>query len=509
MRQLPILPVALAAIAFGGCGSLDSNTDQLPVLATVQGKVIGSNDAVSVKGAVRVAVVWHIPVGGRLQVAQDLPVQPVFPASFTIQLDGPPPPEAMTTVGAMTSPPPSTTDASFGTAGGGGGGVMMQSLRPQVAPGGAAPSELAVGTVVAYADTNGNGMLDLLKDDAGTYIDQVVATNVDLSIVYFQGPVPPEARLDSGIAPVDGYNVVSLPPCPSPPSPVGFASLFGSKSGLHRVSDAGAPVTAVCMPTLKWLPISTPFVLTVASEPEVSVSPLPERRPRHPAGRRERLRWAAARPEHPAGALPRSLRPVRHVRARWFGLPVSDVHDAVPGHLPSSLRRRAPPSTTPDRRPCPPAGPASTEGSSFLVDAPLTTDEVAALYERYGFFLLRRCRAILARPGRCRRRAPGGLREDHAERRERCGRRSEPLAVAVPRRRPLLLRRPPQAPPFPGDPERRTRVASCHPGVAIELRDAVLHLLRPSTSTRCASRCCSSSTACRRARLPRRWASRA
>ena len=30
-----------------------------------------------------------------------------------------------------------------------------------------------------------------------------------------------------------------------------------------------------------------------------------------------------------------------------------------------------------------------------MLDAPLRTEEVEALYEKYGFFLLRRCRMIL------------------------------------------------------------------------------------------------------------------
>jgi RNA polymerase sigma factor (sigma-70 family) len=110
-----------------------------------------------------------------------------------------------------------------------------------------------------------------------------------------------------------------------------------------------------------------------------------------------------------------------------------------------------------------------------LVDAPLTTDEVAALYERYGYFLLRRCRAILRDPGV----ADDALQEAFVKIMRSGG-------AARTAEQPLrwlyrvvdhccfdVLRRRRRSPEMLAPDEGR----SCHPGVAIELRDAVLRLL--------------------------------
>jgi RNA polymerase sigma-70 factor (ECF subfamily) len=109
------------------------------------------------------------------------------------------------------------------------------------------------------------------------------------------------------------------------------------------------------------------------------------------------------------------------------------------------------------------------------VDAALTTEEVSRLYDRYGYFLLRRCRAILRDPvladdalqeafvkvmnaGAAVRTADAPLRwlyrvVDHA-----C------FDVLRKRRRSVET---------PGDDEG----ATVHPAIQIELRDAVQRLL--------------------------------
>ncbi len=284
MKHLPIVSLALAAAAAAGCGSLDTHTDTPPTLATVQGSVINPSH-LPVAGSVRAAIVWRTMVPDQFHIAQDVPVKAVFPASFTFDLDGPPPPEAMLTAQSQ-SPPPDASSFSTGSAGGAGpgasnaggsgGGVVMQSLRPL--DNGATPFEIAIGTVVAYVDTNGNGMLDLVADDAGAYIDQVLATNIDTSIFYLQGSIPPDVLSKAKNAPADGYSLF-YDPC-AEPSPQAVTTAPQSWSGLPpnpacpQFADAGPPergdVLVKACPEPEWEPIGTPFVLTVATAPEIS-----------------------------------------------------------------------------------------------------------------------------------------------------------------------------------------------------------------------------------------------
>jgi hypothetical protein len=113
--------------------------------------------------------------GPTYNVAKDLPVQPVFPSNFVIQLDEPPPQSAFIT----------------GT----------QGLTFQIAQ----------GFVVAYEDLNGNGKLDLVQDDAGAFVDKIVGANTQgMSLIYLQGTLPPnDAGLvdSSGKSPSLGYNL--------------------------------------------------------------------------------------------------------------------------------------------------------------------------------------------------------------------------------------------------------------------------------------------------------------
>jgi hypothetical protein len=255
------------------CGSLDSNTDTPPVLATVQGSLVNPN-SLPIAGSTRVAVVWRTSVPGQFRVAQDLPVQAVFPAAFTIQLDGPPPPEAMNVEGADMPPPSTGAEAGSSLVEiEADGGVTMQSLRSLSA--GSQPLEYAIGTVVAYVDSNGNGKLDLIEEDAGSYVDQVLATNVDTSIAYFQGALPAViARAKN--APVLGYNLLSQDACNDPPQQQPAQSLLASfgwppnPACTTSVPDAGVAADAGTCPPPTWLPIATPFVLTVATAPQIS-----------------------------------------------------------------------------------------------------------------------------------------------------------------------------------------------------------------------------------------------
>jgi RNA polymerase sigma factor (sigma-70 family) len=110
-----------------------------------------------------------------------------------------------------------------------------------------------------------------------------------------------------------------------------------------------------------------------------------------------------------------------------------------------------------------------------LVDASLTNDEVARLYDKYGFFLLRRCRAILRDPGL----ADDALQEAFVK----VMRTGAAVRTADEPLRWLYrvvdhccfdaLRKKRRSPETLAPDEGRSR----HPSVEIELRDAVLRLL--------------------------------
>jgi hypothetical protein len=288
MKHLHTVPVVVVAATLGACGSLDANIDHAPALAEIKGTVVNP-DSLPVNGSVRVAVVWRTTSPGRFNVAEDLPVQPVFPSAFTIQLDGPPPADVMISLAASASSPPPSSSTSAGggpagdaQAGGGGGpvdeaGLAMQSLRTLDVPGASSTGQYAIGTVVAYIDRNGNGKLDLAAPDAGAYIDQVVATNIETSIFYFQGPIPGLAHQNPHNAAVEGYNLLDEPPCNlMPAAPSNVMNMFGwppnaacaSTADAGAQPEAGTPVGPCAQAS--WLPISTPLVLTVATAPEIS-----------------------------------------------------------------------------------------------------------------------------------------------------------------------------------------------------------------------------------------------
>jgi hypothetical protein len=189
-------PAALAAVSVG-CGSLDGHTSAPSTLATVQG-TLDNPSSVIVGNDLRIAIVWLDGQAG-YSVAEDLPVQPVFPSDFVVKFDGPPPAAAM-----IVSP-----NSSF---------------------------ETAAGYVVAYEDLNGDRMLDLVPNDAGQFIDRIVGASSDMVLVYVQGPA---SGLPSG-GPSLGYNIALLLP-----------------------RDGGDQA-------VQWLPMSTPYNLTLSTDPSAN-----------------------------------------------------------------------------------------------------------------------------------------------------------------------------------------------------------------------------------------------
>jgi hypothetical protein len=244
--------------ALPACGSLDTHADSSPALATIQGQLVNTSSTTAVSGPVRVAVVWQAGSGG-FNVAEDLPVQPVFPSSFTIQLDDPPPASAMVDGseffgGGSGATPPS--DA--GVAPTGPNGAVATKSAPTGSSSGS--TQVALGSVVAYLDKNGNGKLDLVPTDASGYVDQILATNVNQLLIYIQGAIPSQAVDELGHLPSEGYDLystcdVQLPYSPSP------GSICATPP------DAGPP-QAACY--LQWQSVASPITLTVATDPEVN-----------------------------------------------------------------------------------------------------------------------------------------------------------------------------------------------------------------------------------------------
>jgi hypothetical protein len=250
-----------------GCGSLDGHTGTPGTLATVQGGLLDKGGLLNPSGRgvlndVRVAVVWrNIDAGGQGQVAysvsQDLPVQPVFPSSFVVQLDGPPPAAAL--------------------------GVLQGLDVP-----------IALGVVVAYEDLNGDGKLDLVPSDAGAFIDRIVGANENLYLFYIGGPVPPQATQNFVGTPKPGYNLLQAltvtcggSMSTGSGSGAGSSSSGGSGSGSAPGAEADVPAEAgvtandggtdpeaslsgCTPPPPEWLPMTAPYDLTVSSDPKVN-----------------------------------------------------------------------------------------------------------------------------------------------------------------------------------------------------------------------------------------------
>jgi hypothetical protein len=177
--RMPLAAIPLAAITAGaigtGCGSLDGHTTSPSVLASVQGQLSLNPDNLTAPDDVHIAIVWQANIPGHFNVAEDLPVQPVFPSQYVLQLTEPPPASVF-----------SHNDGSV--------------------------ASVAYGVLVAYEDLNGDGVLDLVANDAGAFVDRVVATNPALAIFYIDsttGVLPP---IPSGTffgTPTLGYNLMT------------------------------------------------------------------------------------------------------------------------------------------------------------------------------------------------------------------------------------------------------------------------------------------------------------
>lgn len=289
MRRFSFFFKAGLVILLPACGSLDSNTGSAPTLATVEGSLLNPSLVdVSTSSPVRIAVVWRGIGAGRFSVAEDLPAQPVFPSDFTIALGGPPPADAMNAAplipvlwclpdsGIPVSPEcVFAYDASAQVSDPAGVDPLLPDATGAIDMPPSPASQYAVGTVVAYLDLNHNGKLDLVPNDASAYVDQILAANSEMTVVYLQGPIPddtlhdplPFAPIEDGFGhrATDGYNLLVFPQCLMP---------WGQEASPYPTCPTrpAQPVPAQdagpCAP-MQWLGMNTPYPLTVTSSPQV------------------------------------------------------------------------------------------------------------------------------------------------------------------------------------------------------------------------------------------------
>jgi hypothetical protein len=226
----PFLVAALLPVA-AGCGSLSDAPGTAAPLATMNGTLSVASGA-QAPSSVRVALVWRNDLGDGDQrgfnVAEDLEVAPQFPARFQLTV--------------RTAPPSSAL------------------IRPEDD----FDMSVAVGSVVAYEDKNGNGKLDLVPAKSTSFVDGIVGANDELIVVWL--PKEPTAALarelrdPQGGLPRAGYNLYKrhTPIC----------TISGGGNG-DAEPVPGAPATPCTdKADIRWLPIDAPFDLPIVTDPK-------------------------------------------------------------------------------------------------------------------------------------------------------------------------------------------------------------------------------------------------
>ncbi len=263
MRKLPLALAALTSLSVAACGSLDPNAGEKTPLATVTGQLTNPQ-AVQTNSNVRIAVIWRAELFGKFNSAVDLPVQPVFPSKFRIDLREAPPADVLWDPFAQSQTPsdppqtggsePAAPDAP-GTRGAHVGLQGGSAVGPSV--------RVGVGAVVAYEDLNGNGKLDLVDQNAAQFLDRIVAANDQTMLIYFDGTPPnqPELRDGNGHYPTPGYNLYRQGKACAETDTVGNGEPLGGTKG-------GSPMPTCTPVAPEWLPMTTLYDLVLATDPK-------------------------------------------------------------------------------------------------------------------------------------------------------------------------------------------------------------------------------------------------
>ena len=221
---LSSLGIGLAGIASTACGGIEDPTKGGEGrVATVSGALTG----ISVPANARVALVYRkvttdaAGTHGSVEVGSDVAV---VGGKFTMNLGIPADSyfsstDASSSSGVSASPPssevlpppaPSTGTAGSSTSGAPGAfGASQLTPRDIVGGGITEPLSAAIAGFVVYADTNGNGKLDLEGDYASSP-DQVLGGNKELTLIYLKGGGSldyEKMRDKSGILPTAGFDL--------------------------------------------------------------------------------------------------------------------------------------------------------------------------------------------------------------------------------------------------------------------------------------------------------------
>jgi len=208
----------LAAVACGGVADPIRGGDGR--VATISGALTG----VAVPANARVALVYrNVTSTGSVEVGSDVPV---VNGKFTMNLSAPAADYFSAVDGSMSNvspstpiarpvpedaPPPAPSSGGSSPSGGGGAFGAATKLAPRDLVGGQITEQMtaALAGFVVYADTNGNGKLDLEGPYASSP-DQILGGNRELMLVYLKdgGSLDYEKMRDkSGVLPAAGFNL--------------------------------------------------------------------------------------------------------------------------------------------------------------------------------------------------------------------------------------------------------------------------------------------------------------
>lgn len=198
----------LVAVSGGilACGGAQTSNAGDTTPGSLKGSVTNPN-SVPLGKSIYAAVVWHTASG--FSVGENVAVQGTD-SSFALDLVDPPPASALvpaSNVGGASASWPAST-------------------------------KIAVGTVVAYDDSNGNATLDLSQSGAAS-ADEIVASNSTQMLVYIDGPLP-------GTEASQGYNLFAYgSDCAGPTllTAAGSATSSGPVTGSPPSNGAGATLS--------------------------------------------------------------------------------------------------------------------------------------------------------------------------------------------------------------------------------------------------------------------------
>ncbi len=215
---------ALAAFA---CGGISDPTRGEGRVATVSGALTG----IAVPANARVALVYRkitttstgsqssvevgsdvAVVGGKFTMNLGVPAADYFSSTEGSSFNNGSSPPPTVRADAPTSDPGSPPSAGTSTSGAPGAFGTSTKLAPRDLVGGSItePLSAALAGFVVYADTNGNGKLDLEGQYASSP-DEILGGNAELMLVYLKGGGSldyEKLRDKSGILPASGFNLM-------------------------------------------------------------------------------------------------------------------------------------------------------------------------------------------------------------------------------------------------------------------------------------------------------------